>query len=106
MKKFLLSGVVLFFGILFSASAQHRVSGKITAAKDGTELPGVSVRIKDTTLGTASDVNGVFEMETRTDSDTLIFSFIGFQTQEVYVRQRTLINVKLEPETTELEEVV
>lgn len=106
MKKFLLAGVVLFFGILFSASAQHRVSGKITAAKDGTELPGVSVRIKNTTLGTASDAYGVFELDTRSGSDTLVFSFIGFQTQEVLVRQRTVINVRLEPETTELEEVV
>jgi TonB-linked SusC/RagA family outer membrane protein len=91
---------------VFSAAAQQRVSGKITAAKDGTELPGVSVRIKNTNLGTVSDMNGVFDLQIRSASDTLSFSFIGFQTQEVVVGQRSVINVQLENEATELEEVV
>jgi TonB-linked SusC/RagA family outer membrane protein len=107
MKKFLLPGVVLFFGILFDASAQQRtISGQITSAKDGTELPGVSVRIKNTNLGTVTDINGSYELQIRSAADTILFSFIGFESQETVVGQRSVINIKLDLETTELDEVV
>lgn len=106
MKKFLLSAVVLFLGVIFNVDAQQRISGKVTAANDGTELPGVSVRIKSSNLGTVTDANGVFELQIRSSSDTIVFSFIGFQTQELLAGQRSVINVKMELESTELEEVV
>jgi TonB-linked SusC/RagA family outer membrane protein len=107
MKKFLLPGVVLLFGILFDASAQQRkISGQVKSAKDGTELPGVSVRIKNTALGTVTDVNGVYELQISSPGDTILYSFIGFESQEMVAGQRTVININLELETKELEEVV
>jgi TonB-linked SusC/RagA family outer membrane protein len=107
MKKFLLSGIILFFGGSFYVSAQEsQVSGKVISAKDRSELPGVNIQIKGTSRGTITNVNGDFELLLRSRSDTLIFSFIGYVTQEVVAGERTIINIQLEPDATELEEVV
>jgi TonB-linked SusC/RagA family outer membrane protein len=107
MKKFLLSGIILFFGCSSYVSAQEsQVSGKVISAKDRSELPGVNIQIKGTSRGTITNVNGDFELLLRSRSDTLIFSFIGYVTQEVVAGQRTVINIQMEPDATELEEVV
>lgn len=107
MKKFLLSGIVLFFGSLLCVSAQEiKVSGKVVSAKDGTDLPGVNIQIKGTGLGTITNGLGTFDLMARSANDTLIFSFIGYVTIQEVIGQRTVINVQLEPDATELEEVV
>src|SRR5687767_8976477 len=107
MNKFLLSGIVLFFGTFVCVSAQEiKVSGKVVSAKDGTELPGVNIQIQGTGRGTITNAFGAFELNIRSTSDTLIFSFIGFVTKREVVGQRTTINIRLEPDATELEEVV
>ncbi len=107
MKKFLLSGIVLFFGSLISVSAQEiKVTGKVVSAKDGSELPGVNIQIKGTSQGTITNGLGTFELMVRSPGDTLIFSFIGYLTQQTVVGQRTTINIQLETDATELEEVV
>lgn len=106
MKKFLLPGIVLLFGCIFQVSAQTQVSGKVTSAKDKTELPGVNIQIKGTSQGTITDVNGNYQLLLRSSSDTIVFSFIGFVTQEQFAGDRTSINVQLQPDATELEEVV
>lgn len=105
--KFSLPGIVLIFGIMCPAMAQELpVSGKVTSARDGTGLPGVSIRIKNTSLGTVTDISGNYDLAIRTRQDTLLFSFIGYIPQEIAVGQRSVINIQLETETTELEEVV
>jgi TonB-linked SusC/RagA family outer membrane protein len=107
MKKFLPAGLALFFGIWVSGEAQDlKVSGTVTSATDGTGLPGVSVRIKDTNQGTTTDVDGAYTLVANSTNDVLVFSFVGYAPKEVAVGQRTAINVQLEPETTELGEVV
>ena len=107
MKKFLLLGIILFFGNLYDVAAQElKVSGKVTTAKDASGLPGVSIRIKDTNLGTTTNVDGSYTLNARSSQDILIFSFIGYTTQETVVGDRTIINVQLVDETTELGEVV
>lgn len=106
MKKFLLASL-LFYILLPSAKAQEtQVSGKVTSTKDGSELPGVNIRIKNTQRGTMSGADGTYSIDTRSSRDTLVFSFIGFVTREVVVGNRNVIDVSLETETTELEEVV
>ncbi len=107
MNKFLIAGIVLFFGSLFDISAQElQVSGKVVSAKDGTDLPGVNIQIKGTSRGTITNGVGTFELLVRSPADTLIFSFIGYVTKQEVVGQRSTINVNLEPDATELEEVV
>lgn len=105
--KFSLPGIVLVFGIMCPAMAQElTVSGKVTSARDGTGLPGVSIRIESTSQGTVTDISGNYELAIRSRRDTLLFSFIGYIPQEIAVGQRSVINIQLETETTELEEVV
>jgi TonB-linked SusC/RagA family outer membrane protein len=106
MKKFLLGGILLFFGILSARSQEIAISGRVVAAKDGSELPGVNIQIKNTTLGTITKVDGTYNLNVRSTRDTLVFSFIGFVAKEVIVGNRTVIDVGLDAETTELEEVV
>jgi TonB-linked SusC/RagA family outer membrane protein len=106
MKKFLLALSVFCFVFATITHAQDRkVSGKVTAAKDGGELPGVSIRILGTNQGTMTDVNGNFDVMA-SPTDTLQLTFIGFITRNEVVGNRTIINVPMETETTELDEVV
>ncbi|HEY3406037.1 MAG TPA: SusC/RagA family TonB-linked outer membrane protein [Ohtaekwangia sp.] len=105
MMRFLLPAIVLCFGVL-QLSAQFKVSGKVTSSKDGTELPGVNVTLPGTTVGTVTDANGVYSITVSSGTDTLSFSYISYTTQVVAVNQRTVINVALEPDATELGEVV
>src|SRR5688572_24092818 len=102
MKKFLLSIIVLFFGIWVDTKAQEQhVTGKVVSAADGSDLPGVNVRIKGTTKGTISDIDGRYDLTLDSPGDTILFTFIGYQPQEVIPGQRTTLDIRLEPETTE-----
>lgn len=69
-------------------------------------LPGVNVLIKGTTNGTTTDVQGNYSLEVENENATLVFSFIGYQSQEVQVSSRTVINVSMVPDVTSLAEVV
>jgi TonB-linked SusC/RagA family outer membrane protein len=71
----------------------------------GSPLPGVSVKIKGTTMGTVTDANGVFSINAP-DNSALIFSFIGYETQEVSTTGKTSITVNLLPSNKNLTEVV
>ncbi|TDE18410.1 SusC/RagA family TonB-linked outer membrane protein [Dyadobacter psychrotolerans] len=81
------------------------VSGKITG-DNGEELPGVSILLKGTTTGATSDVNGVFKLSIPEGNGTLVFSYVGYLTQEVQVNNRSIIDVKLLTDTKALEEIV
>jgi len=81
------------------------VSGTVSDAKGGT-LPGVSVKIKGTNSATTTDINGKFRINAPVGNEVLIFSFIGFKTQEVALNGRTSVNVTLHEEVSNLNEVV
>ncbi|MBI9060945.1 MAG: TonB-dependent receptor [Marinilabiliaceae bacterium] len=82
-----------------------RVSGVITD-KNGEALPGVSVYIKGTTQGTITNIDGEYSITVADETAILVYSFIGFETQEVAVSERTSINITLMDETTSLGEVI
>ncbi|MEQ8424878.1 MAG: SusC/RagA family TonB-linked outer membrane protein, partial [Cyclobacteriaceae bacterium] len=104
MKKVLLLFVSLAF-VLTSWAQERVVSGKVTSQDDGSEIPGVNVVVKGTTNGTVTDFNGEYRL-TVTGQATLIFSFIGFQTQEVLVGDRSIVDVGLGTDVTQLGEIV
>ncbi|WP_333821454.1 TonB-dependent receptor plug domain-containing protein, partial [Ohtaekwangia sp.] len=81
------------------------ITGKITDA-DGMGLPGVNVLVKGTSTGTTSDVDGKYTLQVPDESTTLIFSFIGYATQEVEIAGRTTIDVVLAADVQQLSEVV
>jgi TonB-linked SusC/RagA family outer membrane protein len=97
-----LSLCVLLIG--YSAKGQQAtVSGTVSSA-DG-PLPGVGILEKGTSQGTATDQNGEFKMNVG-PSAVLVFSFIGFQTQEIPVNGQTVINVRMVEDVTALQEIV
>ena len=85
-------------------SAQTTVTGTVTD-ETGETLPGVSVLVKGTALGTATDLDGRFSISVPEGSETLVVSYIGFESQDVAVSGGNL-NVTLEPSVSRLDEVV
>jgi TonB-linked SusC/RagA family outer membrane protein len=85
---------------------QTTITGTITSAADQTQLPGVSVVLKGTQEGTVTDAQGKYSITASTASSTLVFSFIGYETVEVEVAGRSVIDLALKQDVTQLEEVV
>lgn len=81
------------------------VSGRVTE-ENGQPLPGVNVLIKGTTIGTTTDAGGEYMLQVPDATSVLVFSFIGYVTQEVTVGTQTAINVTLSADMQSLEEVV
>jgi len=93
MKNTVLSLTVILVMTGFAAFGQT-VSGRVTAGSDGNALPGVSVLVKGTTVGTTTDADGRYSIQvTSQENPVLSFSFIGFVTQEIAVGGRTSIDV-------------
>jgi len=103
--KLLLLTAIILCGSVTAFSQTGTVTGTITDADDGLSLPGATVIIKGTARGTATDLNGNFSVEVEPNT-TLIFSYIGYVTQEIVAQPTNVINVALIAEATGLEEVV
>ncbi len=87
---------------LFGQNIQ--INGQITE-ESGEPIPGASVLVKGSTVGTAADLDGRYSLSASANS-TLVFSFIGYESQEVNVGNRTVINISLQPTLSDLQEVV
>lgn len=105
MKKIALSLIVLF--LMGSAlSAQDRtITGKVTSADDGSNLPGVNVVLKGSTKGTVTDYQGNYILQVPGKGGTLIFSFVGLATQEVPIGISNRIDVAMQHLAVQLNEV-
>jgi len=103
-KNLLLSllGVVMSFAVFAQGK---KITGKVTSSDDGSGLPGVSVQVKGTSKGSQTDIEGNYSIEAPTGS-TLVFSFVGMNSQEVKVGNQSTINVTLGADTKQLSEVV
>jgi len=85
---------------------QITVTGKVTDSQTGEPMPGVNVVVKGTTIGTMTDGSGNYSLNVPDRNATLVFSFIGYTTQEIPLEGRSSLNVSLVSETIGLEEVV
>jgi TonB-dependent starch-binding outer membrane protein SusC len=101
-KKSLLVLIVLMTTLAWS---QSTVTGRVKSAEDGSSIPGVSVIEKGGNNGTITDADGRFSITVKNES-ILIFSFVGFKTQEAAVNGRSSFDVSLESDFTALTEVV
>src|SRR5882762_2585425 len=81
------------------------VSGKVTG-DDAQSIPGASILEKGTSNGTVSDENGQYSITVSGANATLVFSFIGFKSQEVSVNGRAVIDVPMQSDVTSLQEIV
>ena len=90
---------------LSPAPTDIAITGNVTD-ENGAGLPGVSILVKGTQRGTTTDQNGDYRLSVENTSATLVFSFVGYVSQEVVPGNRTQINVSLKPDLKALEEVV
>lgn len=99
--------LVALFSFVGTVAAQTTVSGTVTDAESGETLPGVNVVVQGTTTGTSTDIDGGYEVTLPEDQETLEFSFLGYQTEEVDVSEgQTTVNVGLSEDVLGLDEVV
>lgn len=105
MKKFLLA--CLTIGLALTAVAQDRViTGKTTSKEDGSPLAGVNIVLKGTINGTVSDGSGNYQLTVPSSGGTLVFSFIGLETKEIEIGEKSVIDVSLGSDLTQLSEVI
>lgn len=102
MKKFLCFSLGMMLSVT-AVFAQIKVTGTVTSADDGLGMPGVSVVVKGTSQGTATDIDGNYEIKTPSDA-VLQFSFIGYKTVER--KASATLNVVMESDAIMMEEVV
>jgi TonB-dependent starch-binding outer membrane protein SusC len=110
MKKHrhLLNFLFLFLSLMFTVSALAQnlnITGVVTDGSNGSTMPGVTIAVKNTSSGTITDIDGKYSLNAAQGA-TLVFSFIGYTTQEITVGANRVINVAMQPELTELEELV
>ncbi len=105
-KIVVLSFMLVFLVASFALTQQRTVTGIVTSAQDGQGVPGASVVIKGTTIGTITDFEGEYSIDVPSPNTVLMFSFIGLRTQEALVGDRSEINVVLDVDYFGLDEVV
>ena len=99
--------VALFLAMGTAALAQSRtVTGRVTSGTEGGNIPGVNVLVKGTTTGAITDADGAYSVSVPGNGATLVFSFIGYATQEVPVGDRSTIDVQLATVENSLDEIV
>jgi len=96
--------MMLSFG--FTAPQSRAITGKVTAADDGGVMPGVNVVLKGTSNGAVTDAYGKYSITVPASGGTLVFSFIGFVSQEIKIGTPTTINVVMAVDQRSLNEVV
>ena len=103
--KQLWAGILLFFAVHL-AYGQMEVSGTVTDAADGTTLIGVNILIKDSGTGTVTDIDGNYTLSVPDANTVLVFSYTGFDNQEITVGNQSNINVAMSAGSAILDEVV
>lgn len=107
MKKILLISFLLLLGLWQEALAQNRtVTGRVTDATTNEGLPGVTVLVKGTQVGTTTDATGNYSIAVPAAGTALTFSFIGYTTTERPIGNATTVNVALALDAKQLSEVV
>jgi len=103
----------LFYSLLFVLclpvwlfAQQRLLTGRVIDQDKGTPLPGVTVRVEGTNIGTQTGLDGTFRLEVPENAQTLVFSFVGYNTQQVNIAGRSSVNINLSASNKQLNEVV
>lgn len=104
-KRFLLAyGFTVVWACVYAQDVT--VSGKITDSQSGEGLPGVSILVKGTAIGTISDIDGKYTVNVPADDAVLVVSYVGFVKEEMPVNGKNIIDISMTPDITALEEIV
>ncbi len=99
---------LLLMLIIFSASthAQIEITGSVKDADTGEPLPGATIVVQGSTIGTTTDIDGNYSVFVTSVEDILIYSYVGYIKEEMTVGPQTIINMDLRPDTKSLDEVI
>ena len=107
MKKVLATlSLLVVIGVSAVFAQTKTITGTVTGSEDGEPIPGATVFVKGTTVGTVTQFDGTYSLNVPTDAETLVFSFIGMETQEVEIAGRSTINAALSSSSIAMEEVI
>ncbi len=107
MRKFTLFLAFLFLVGMQALQAQTKVvSGTVTGADDGLGIPGATVQVQGTTIGTTTDLDGHYELSFDAKYNVLVFKFVGMETISVEVGDKTTIDVSMQSDMLDLEGVI
>jgi len=107
MKQKLLTILVFFaIGITNVLAQSKTITGRVVGADDGLTLPGVSVKVQGTSNGTQTNAEGKYSVNVPAGAKALVFSYLGYASQTIAIGTKTVIDVKLNPDTKALAEVV
>ena len=104
MKKLIFTLFALCFGLAVFAQTRQ-ITGTVTSAADGSPIPGATVMVKGTTIGTVTNINGGYTLAVPEEAKTLAFSFVGMKTTEVPV-SGTVVNAALNADIIGVDEVL
>jgi TonB-dependent starch-binding outer membrane protein SusC len=106
MRKVLLLGLTLLLTSALAFAQSRVITGTVTSTEDNMGVPGATVLVKGTTIGTATDLDGKYSINVPAGSNVLVFSFVGLGSQEVTIGNQSTINVALQPDVQSLSEFV
>ncbi len=104
--RFMVTLVFLFLSFNAFSQQSHPVSGMVSDEETGETLIGVNIVIKGTTQGVTSDIEGMYQIDVPGPDAVLVFSYIGYETKEIPVEGRNIINVVMGPDATTLDEIL
>ena len=107
MRKFTIFLALLLFVGLQGVLAQTRIiTGTVTSSEDKSPVPGVTVVVKGTTIGTTTNIDGKYVLTVPMKDKILVFSYVGMKTQEVKISESITIDLVMEPDVMNMNEVV
>lgn len=107
MKRFaMFFAFLVFVGLQLLQAQTVQITGKVTSSEDGNPIPGVSIVVKGTTVGTTTTIDGTYSLNVPVSSTTLVFSFVGMKTQEMAIDGKTSIDLTMQTDVVGLSEVV
>lgn len=106
MIKFTKMALALLFATTHLLAQDRSISGTVREKPGGTALPGVNVSVKGTSIGTQTDASGQYRLNVPSSATTIVFSFVGYSTQELSIPSSGSLDVDLEEQANQLQEVV
>jgi hypothetical protein len=96
---------MMMLSTLATFAQDRKITGTILD-EQGAALPGANIQVKGTSKGVSADANGKYSISVPANASTLVFTFIGYATQEVEIKNQSVIDLKLVADTKSLQEVV
>lgn len=106
LNKLRIAWFVCVFCFYAGAVKAQSINGVVTDSQTGESLPGVNIVVQGTNIGTASDIDGNFQLDVPSLNETLVFSYVGYQTLEVAINGRETIEIELEAQSVLGDELV